>query len=149
MKVTVPRNEDIEKFLEFMFYKRVEENKKTVTYEGAFPFALSFRDMGIQKRTIFYQQVKVEGGFKTRRAEQIDITPFRKKVVIIRISEEEYNLLKKYIKAHETTISGHLRLRITEDLMQWMRLVQKTNKIQALRKKHFEERRHEEEKMFG
>lgn len=148
MEVTVPRNGDIEKFLEFMFYKRVGENEKTVTYEGAFPFALSFRDIGVQKRAIFYQQVKVKGGFKTRRAEQIDITPFRKKAIIFRISEEECNLLKKYIKAHETTISGHLRLRITEDLMGWMRLVQKTKKTQVLRKKHFEERRHEEEKMF-
>ena len=154
MRVTVPRRKGIEEFLRHMFYRRVAEDDETVTYEGAFPFSLSFSKHEVPRgeREAFYRSIKVEGGFKSRYPDRIDVTPNMGKLVTFRIPKELFNLFKEYVKAHKTTVSEHLRLRIIGDVMDWMKLMEQTKKARVRRaklKKMTEEQKHEEPVMFG
>lgn len=137
MKVTVPKNKGIEEFLEGIYYQKVGEDEKSVTYEGISSFFLSFEghDVPKGKRKKFMESVKVEGGFKVRESEGIGITPVRNKKITFRISEDEYQLLKEYAEAEETTVSALVRWRIFDEIQSWSVSEEKREKARKRREK--------------
>lgn len=111
-------NDKMEEFLRWMMFKKVSENEKKITYEGSFSFSINFDDLAIPrgKRRKFYNSLKVEGGSKALYSGWIEVTPRKSKTVLLRVSKEEFSLLKDYVGAHGTTISSFLRSKITEAL---------------------------------
>lgn len=151
MRVTIPKNERIQDMLEFRFYKRVEESEETVTYEGAFPFSIYFKDYNIPKgeRQNFYRNTEVDGGFKAKYKDRIDISPRREETILLKVSKELRELIDKYVEEHETTISDFLRTEIIEAITRWLRAKREAEESRRTREKHAGQRERDEERIYG
>lgn len=150
MRVTLPRNKEVERYLEHMFYERVEEDKDDVTYEGIFPLAIYYKAVGIPKGKFkdFYDRIKVEGGSKMWYKDRVTIDPYRRERIDLRISSELLELLKKLVKTRGTTLSRHLRLLISEDVRRWLEAKRRGEESQRRRRKTAGQEKRDEERIY-
>jgi hypothetical protein len=126
VRVTFPRemlDSEIEKFLEWSGYRRVAEDEENVVFEGIFSFRIDFDSFNISRgrRRELYNRLKVEGGKKYLASDRIEVTSYKDKSLLIRLSKEELDLLKRYAQARKCTVSDAVRAKMTETLLQWMK----------------------------
>jgi hypothetical protein len=92
--VKAPKDERVNSVFSHAF-KKVGEGEKYFVYEGRidveFPQAM-FGLSGDEFRKLC-RSIRVEGGFKKRTEDGVRIAPLRKKVLTVRLSEDEYRLL--------------------------------------------------------
>lgn len=152
MKITVPREKKkVIEFLERSDYKRISSDEKTVTYEGAFPLAFPFKELNIPtgEREAFRRKLKVEGGYKTRLGDRVDVTPYRNDWLRVRISKEMHELIKEYAKEHESSVSNFVRLAVLDKIDRWLQAKRRSEEFEEAEEKAAEEETREEERMYG
>ena len=103
MKIVLPKemlNSKVAKGLEELGYKIMGKKDGSVVFEGVFSLRISatLLDVGIRRFAELCENVTVEGGKKIRRGGELSITPLRSRKITVRLSQDEYEALKKVAK---------------------------------------------------
>lgn len=101
MIVVVPKKQNIKdvivKGFKEMGYKLIKETDDSYVFEGIFSLRIPSAALSIGHREFvnLFKEIVVEGGLKKRRNGVIFISPERKKRLVVRLSEDEYETLSK------------------------------------------------------
>jgi hypothetical protein len=99
--VVVPKKQNIKdvvvKGFNEMGYKLVAETDVSYVFEGVFSLRIPSAALGIGHREFvnLCKEIAVDGGLKKRRNGVLFINPERKKRLVVRLSEDEYETLSK------------------------------------------------------
>lgn len=121
MKVTfpkIPATPELEKFLQTLLYRKVDELKEWTTYEGVFEFGIARQNLRLSARDFvsFTRATEVDGGYKRQRGDMLLVQPFRTKPLVVRISEDYLCCLEKVAKALGRRPSEHARISLLHAL---------------------------------
>jgi RNase P/RNase MRP subunit p30 len=107
MKVTAPKNETFKKLMSRVAYKPLKEDDSLTVLDGMFSVEVSSEDLKMHAREFkrFCDAVIVEGGKKVRKGTLLIIEPLRTRQLKIRLSDEEYEKLKRCAKMRMCSIS--------------------------------------------
>ena len=126
MKIILKKNDATRKALEAfdlllrdLFYEVVEENDEKIVYNGVFSIEISAEMLGMRFRAFkkFCDLIKVEGGKAKRRGSIVTIEPYRKRVIRIKLSEDEYEALKKCSALRGKTVREFFRGALLSSLL--------------------------------
>ena len=100
MEISVPErmlNEKIMKGFEELGYKVKCKKDDSVTFEGVFSLRVTadLAGMGVREFITLCKKLTVKGGRKIRRGGTLFIEPIRMKRLTVRLSNDEYEALKK------------------------------------------------------
>jgi len=103
LKIMLPKemlSSRVAKGFEELGYKIISEEDGSVTLEGVFSLRITatLLNVGIRKFAELCEKVTVEGGKKIRRGGELSITPLRSRKITVRLSQDEYEALKKAAK---------------------------------------------------
>lgn len=99
--------------------KVVAMDEDFAIYEIASDVKIDSADLGMTVREFnaFCRNIDVEGGRKVRRGSVLLLKPRRTRTVFIKLSEDEYALLREYADDRKLTISNALRSILAPILM--------------------------------
>lgn len=117
MRVTLPAemlNPKVAKGFEELGYRKIDEGKGSVTFEGTFSLRISasLLAMGLRRFAELCEKVTVDGGRKIRRGNELSITPLRSRRIVVKFSKDEFAALKRVAKERgysERKISSFFR----------------------------------------
>lgn len=111
MKIVAPRNKRFENLISQALYKKIGGQQGTVVFEGVFALRIDREALKLHKQEFikFCQSIKVENGNKRRMGNALYIEPQRTRKVTFRLSEEEYELLKKDAEDLQLKPSEYIR----------------------------------------
>jgi hypothetical protein len=123
MRVQLPKNQEVERFLQAFNYKKVAEDTDTVTYEGGISVGITRGQLGMTRKEFadYCKRIKVEGGRKSKTSEGFTLRPKRPKIVAIRLSEVEYDLLKRAAKERNLTLTQLLMALVAEEIQRFLK----------------------------
>lgn len=86
---------DLDRIFRDLLYTKLAEDEEKVVYEGALGIELPADALGLRPRSFkkFCDSVIVESGKKKRRGTVLTIEPYKRRVIRIRLSEDEYRAL--------------------------------------------------------
>ena len=102
-----------------LFYEVVEENNEKIVYDGVFGVEISAEMLGMRFRAFkkFCDSLSVEGGRTKRRGSIVVIEPYRRRVVRIRLSEDEYKALEECSALRGKTVREFFRGALLSSLL--------------------------------
>jgi len=126
MKITLKKSGVTQKALKTLnlllrdlFYEVVEENNEKIVYDGVFGVEISAEMLGMRFRAFkkFCDSLSVEGGRTKRRGSIVVIEPYRRRVVRIRLSEDEYKALEECSALRGKTVREFFRGALLSSLL--------------------------------
>jgi len=126
MKITLKKNDITRKVLKTfdfllrdLFYEVIEENDEEIVYDGVFSIEFSAEMLGMRFRAFkkFCDSLSVEGGKAKRRGSIMSIEPYRRRVIRIRLSKDEYEALKKCSTLRGKTVREFFRGALLSSLL--------------------------------
>lgn len=93
------------------FCKVLWQKEGEVMYEVIGDVSISSADLGMSTRRFieFFKKITVEGGRKVRKGNLLFIKPKREKLLYIRLSDEEFQLLSEYANEQNICVSAVIR----------------------------------------
>jgi len=126
MKITLKKSDATRKALKVfdfllrdLFYEVVEENDEKIAYNGVFSIEISAEMLGMRFRAFkkFCDSISIEGGRAKRRGSIMTIEPYRRRVIRIKLSEDEYKALEKCSALRGKTIREFFRGALLSSLL--------------------------------
>jgi len=126
MKITLKKNDITRKVLKTfdfllrdLFYEVIEENDEEIVYDGVFSIEFSAEMLGMRFRAFkkFCDSLSVEGGKAKRRGSIMSIEPYRRRVIRIRLSKDEYEALEKCSMLRGKTVREFFRGALLSSLL--------------------------------
>jgi len=99
--IVVPKKQEIKGVIVKGFkeagYSLVAENDRSYTFKGIFSLKIPSATLGIGYREFvsLCKEIAVEGGLKRRRNGVLYVIPERKRRLVVRLSNDEYETLSK------------------------------------------------------
>lgn len=97
MRISAPLNQKFDAIMRSISFQTVASDGSEVVYEGIFGFKVDAEmlNMSVPEFYKFSKSVTVEGGRKKLVGTALIITPERTRTLTVRLSEDEYEGLKK------------------------------------------------------
>jgi len=132
--VKAPKDESVDAVFSRAF-KKIGEGERQVIYEGRidveFPQAMFGFSDGEFRRLC--RNVRVEGGVKRRTREGVRFAPLRRKILTVRLSEDEYRLLMEDAREVGLEPSRWARNLVMSLVEQYLAMELKKKAVQEIR----------------
>ena len=122
MKVRLPKNTEVEKVLRAFNYRKVAEDADTVTYVGGISVGITRGQLGMSREEFaeYCKRIEVEGGRKSKTRDDFTLRPKRSITVSLRLSDMEYDLLRKAAKERSLTLTQLLMALVAEEIQKFL-----------------------------
>jgi len=111
MKVKVPKDPRFDSIMRGLSFRTVKDDGTMIVYSGIFGFKVDAEMLNMSEREFyaFAKSMQVEGGRKRRVGTAIIVEPERKRRLAVRLSDEEYEDLRKVAEMEGRSVTDLFR----------------------------------------